>query len=179
MSDRHLKARGYLQEVEAKRLYKLAGEVPENGSIVNIGIEFGKSMVCLTDGAKPSVSVTGIDISLARYAGPKYPNRNFYLVEGRSHDVLQTFVGDIDLLFIDGDHSRQGVTLDLGWIDRLTVNGVVAFHDCSDYGSCDPNKPHHICPEVNEVVSDWYAANGDRFVELERACTIRSFRRMV
>lgn len=179
MSDRYLTARGYLQKAEREMLYRLAGLVPAYGSILNVGIEYGASMVCLTDGSLPSVSVTGVDISLARYEGPKYPNRNFYLVESRSEDLLQVWNHSIDLLFVDGDHTREGVIKDIGWIKFLKVGGYVAFHDCSDYGSCDPNKPHHICPEVDEEVQVWYDHNIDSFVEVERACTIRTFRRVV
>lgn len=48
----------------------------------------------------------------------------------------------IELLFIDGDHLKAGVELDLRWIDLVNVGGMVVFHD---YGNQD-------WPDVTTVV---------------------------
>jgi predicted O-methyltransferase YrrM len=39
------------------------------------------------------------------------------------------FKGKIQFLFIDADHSYDGVKSDIRWIELVSVNGFVAFHD--------------------------------------------------
>src|SRR5690606_4951761 len=54
-----------------------------------------------------------------------------------------------DLLFIDGDHSREAVEADVQkYLPYLAPDGVMAFHDY--------NEPCH--PGVTEVVSELLAA---------------------
>ena len=62
---------------------------------------------------------------------------NIFIVEGDSHkdstlekvkEVLK--VEKLDLLFIDGDHSQNGVTLDYIMYQELVGSGgIIAFHD--------------------------------------------------
>lgn len=52
------------------------------------------------------------------------------LVRMLSHEASHTISGDFDLLFIDGDHSLQGITTDWhDWSGRIEPGGVVALHD--------------------------------------------------
>jgi predicted O-methyltransferase YrrM len=47
-----------------------------------------------------------------------------------SHEVAVSFDGDLDLVFIDGDHSEAGCERDwLDWSRLVSVGGRVAFHD--------------------------------------------------
>lgn len=51
-------------------------------------------------------------------------------IRGRSAEVASTFLEDIDLLFIDGDHSYTSVLQDIkGWLPKLKRGGIVALHD--------------------------------------------------
>jgi MMP 1-O-methyltransferase len=48
----------------------------------------------------------------------------------RSHEVAARFEGDVDLVFIDGDHSEEGCELDWScWSGRVRPGGRVVFHD--------------------------------------------------
>jgi predicted O-methyltransferase YrrM len=48
----------------------------------------------------------------------------------RSHDVAATWPGQIDLVFIDGDHSEAGCSLDWElWAPLVAPGGHVVFHD--------------------------------------------------
>lgn len=50
--------------------------------------------------------------------------------KGLSHEVVTDFDGEIDMLFIDGDHDYGAVKRDFAdWAPRLKVGGVVALHD--------------------------------------------------
>ena len=48
----------------------------------------------------------------------------------RSHDVAARWSQEVDVVFIDGDHSEQGCELDwLDWRGFIPVGGRVVFHD--------------------------------------------------
>jgi hypothetical protein len=49
---------------------------------------------------------------------------------GSSAEIAQTFNRDIDLLFIDGDHSFEGCKKDVeSWLPHVRSGGIIIFHD--------------------------------------------------
>jgi predicted O-methyltransferase YrrM len=51
-------------------------------------------------------------------------------LRGYSADVGSQFSDEIDLLFVDGDHSYDGCLQDIRvWLPRVKGGGMVAFHD--------------------------------------------------
>jgi predicted O-methyltransferase YrrM len=49
---------------------------------------------------------------------------------GKSIQIAQTFTGQIDLLFLDGDHSYEGCRLDVeNWLPHLKPGGLIIMHD--------------------------------------------------
>lgn len=51
-------------------------------------------------------------------------------LRGTSVNVAKTFKKMIDFLFIDGDHSHEGVKADVeAWVSKLNKNALVVFHD--------------------------------------------------
>tara|TARA_Y100000593_G_C4268942_1_gene316312 strand:+ start:442 stop:1011 length:570 start_codon:yes stop_codon:yes gene_type:complete len=81
-------------------------------------------------------------------------NHSYELIKGDSKDkkICDTIDKKIDFLFIDGDHSEEGVKMDfLNLKDKVTKNGLILF---DNYG--DPNwkevKPtvDKLCEEYNE-----------------------------
>lgn len=57
--------------------------------------------------------------------------KNVHLIVGDSQNARYPQVGQIDFLFVDGDHSYEGVTNDLcNWYHLVTVGGHVVLHDC-------------------------------------------------
>lgn len=89
----------------------------------------------------PGGSSTGLqhDACLARNAQLKTEYSHLVTIMGDSHDplvfadVCRVLEGNpVDLLFVDGDHSRAGVAQDYADYGRLVrPGGVVAFHDIS------------------------------------------------
>ncbi len=122
---------------ERELLVKLAGDVGR-GVIVNIGIGPGASMRCLRAGA-PDADLVGIDIDpLWQLPGP------WGLIQADSKTT--GFDRVVDLLFIDGDHTAEGVRGDVAnWASRMRIGGIMAFHD---YG----NSHLPWCAGVKEAV---------------------------
>jgi hypothetical protein len=51
-------------------------------------------------------------------------------IRGRSEETAQDFDRTIDMLFIDGDHSYDGVAGDLrAWLPKLSCQAWIALHD--------------------------------------------------
>ena len=51
-------------------------------------------------------------------------------LKGLSQDMARIFHKEIDLLFIDGDHSYKGVKEDVeAWFPKLNEKAIVIFHD--------------------------------------------------
>lgn len=64
------------------------------------------------------------------------PLVEFRHVECDSHDPPPMGATAIDFLFIDGDHSYEGVRADwLVWSPVVRPGGIVAFHDTSAHGT--------------------------------------------
>jgi len=87
--------------------------------------------------ANPRVPIWSIDIAPADDDGLRALMRrhgvgeNVDLIVGDSQNGGYPQVGDIDLLFVDGDHSYQGCLADLrNWYGRLVPGGHVLLHDC-------------------------------------------------
>ena len=63
-----------------------------------------------------------------------------------SHQFAEAFLPQsVDMVFIDADHSYNGVKKDFeSWFDRVKIGGVFAFHDCV--------KPFPVYEYKNEVL---------------------------
>jgi cephalosporin hydroxylase len=78
----------------------------------------------------------------------------FKYYQGNSQDInivnqVKTDLKNVDILFIDGDHSRQGVLLDFKNYSDLVVNGgYIAFDDYLDF----EHSPQ-VKGAVDEIVS--------------------------
>lgn len=142
---------GHLGENEARFLGLLAAATPAEGVIVEIGSFKGKSTVMLASVAAhyargpvvaidphnaPSVTDPKIEkgsstfdefmasINKAQVASHVEVHR------AHSHQIAKSWKRPIRLLWIDGDHTYQGVKQDFdGFSPYLCSGGVVAFHD--------------------------------------------------
>lgn len=124
-------------------------------AVVEIGTALGGTLFLLTRVAAPDAILVSVDLSSPSdlsYGGGNVAQRGpFYeafalddqlvhFVAGDSHDtetraeVEQRLGGrDVDLLFIDGDHSEAGVAQDYeSYRDLVRPGGLIAFHDVVD-----------------------------------------------
>lgn len=78
-------------------------------------------------------------------------NNNYNYIQANSQkqetvDQLKTLVNDIDILFIDGDHTYNGVKMDFEIYSPLVKNGgYIIFDDYNDF---------QFSPEVKKSVDD-------------------------
>jgi MMP 1-O-methyltransferase len=145
---------GWLSEGEATHLFHFANKVPMGGTILEIGCWKGKSTFCLAKGA-PHAQVFSIDPfnaagesdSLAEYAEKKGQSslleqyhanlerlgvaQNVKALVGYSSAFINEFEDEsLDLLFIDGDHSREGAEFDFTHFgNKVKIGGHIIFHD--------------------------------------------------
>jgi predicted O-methyltransferase YrrM len=73
--------------------------------------------------------------TLASISSKLSPYKNIYLIQGLSHRAARVFPDNIniDLLFIDADHSYEGVKKDFeAWYPKITKDGYFAFHDVGE-----------------------------------------------
>ncbi len=91
-----------------------------------IGVQGGRSLWIARQLAKEGVLVGGVDLYTP---DPHIPDTFF--IEGDSREVYKTWdKGKIKLLFIDGDHTYEGVKADAeGWFDHVSSPGAILFHD--------------------------------------------------
>jgi predicted O-methyltransferase YrrM len=138
-----------LQIDEAALLYRLAHGVPAGSTVAEIGRFKGGSTLLLAAALPESAHLYSYDLHaavetdvpgahlddelrkvLARYRlEPRVD-----LVVGNSHTVEHP-PGSLALLFVDGDHSYDGVRADwLHWRDQVAPGGHLLFHDAVDTG---------------------------------------------
>jgi hypothetical protein len=130
--------------------------VPEASRIVEIGCQFGSSSAAILRISQEKGyfvyfcdPFTFVETGNEEDVGPRFIRRMlefktpFSVLAMKSIDALQFVPGMVDALHIDGDHSREGISLDCKlWIPRLNSGGILI---CHDYGRCG-------CPDVQPVL---------------------------
>lgn len=109
--------------------------------ILEVGRAHGGSaflMAC----ANRRVPIWSIDIQpandevLKAQLGKSGIGSNIELIVGDSQNTKYPSIGEVDLLFIDGDHSYDGCSKDLeNWFPQVVPGGHVVLHDC--YFGCE------------------------------------------
>lgn len=150
-----------IQYCEADDLYNAALNVPEGGTIVEIGSFKGSSTYALASGCEGrNVKVYAVDTFMGSPGGPnewKLIASNYFSdFKANLRDMIQRGIvipcemssaGALmirpklrpHLLFIDGSHVYEDVLFDLFyWWERVQPNGVVALHDSTGDPSWHP-----------------------------------------
>lgn len=111
-------------------------------SLVEIGVMFGASSALMRGVMAPDALWTGIDphppgrlgVSFERRVAERelarVPRGRAELLRAWSHEAAADWSRPIDLLFIDGDHSWEGIERDWrGFSPHVVPGGVVVLHD--------------------------------------------------
>lgn len=118
--------------------------------IVEIGTFEGRTAAAMA--AATAGEVYSIDIFRAGRLGICYGEQiahltrrrrklaNLHLIKGSGHEVAKTFDREIDLVFVDADHSYNGAKQDWDdWTPKLRTGGMIALHD-SRLAPSSPNR---------------------------------------
>lgn len=156
----------HLRRAERYRLYELARTV--RGPILEVGSYLGASAGAFALGLREQ----GGDVAERRlYCVDTWQNdamsegsrdtfaefrrnvRDFddmiTVLRGRSVDVARDFRGSLGMVFIDGDHSYEGVRADIeAWLPKLRKGGVAAFHDIGWAEGVQRAVEEHVLPRA-------------------------------
>ena len=135
---------------EFSRLLELVfGENKEVRYVLEIGTHNGGTLFPFTRLSRPNADIISLDLPHAEFGGGYEPwkrelyqnfavsGRTLHLLQADSHEQatyksVQDLLGanQLDFLFIDGDHTYEGVKKDFEMYSPLVrAGGFVAFHD--------------------------------------------------
>lgn len=133
---------GYLRHDEVDFIFELCDELDgDSPMMVNIGAGAGTSGLTMRC-AKPKGQITTVDIHETGPLGSLHGERNAFDNAGIT-PYPEQILGDsstigkewderkkLDLLFIDGSHTEEGLTKDIeAWLPHVKTGGVIVFHD--------------------------------------------------
>lgn len=139
---------GWESDAEEDLLSFYASQVPEKGRIVELGAEYGRSSAAFLSNSSETVDLISVDLfptnhpvvgDLKDVYEANLHEVGFFVSDrftpwrSSSHDAAfeaSHWESEIDLLFIDADHSYLAVKQDIeDWTPKVKSNGVVMFHD--------------------------------------------------
>lgn len=148
----------YCSPWEGAFLEGLAANCPDPARVVEIGTGKGSSLARIMYGLSlhQDVRVWTIDLLEQDEAkdaleAAQIPNWRYEFLVGDSAEIGKTPGWEkLDLVFVDGSHSYEGVVADVGaWMPHLKPEGVFVFHDYR-------NRKHRVTKAVDEtMVKPW------------------------
>ncbi len=132
---------GFLRLDEVEALMGIAELIPENGTMINIGAGAGTSSLAVAE-SRPDIHIITVDISKGGPLGGMENELNAFnnaemedqlpeQILGDSKEIGKTWERDkVDFVFVDGDHSEEGVRGDIeAWFQNIKDGGIIVFHD--------------------------------------------------
>jgi Methyltransferase domain len=104
-----------------------------HGNVVEIGVRDGASTSAFLAGIEDTYGhLYSIDIQPCSHLFPGHPSWTFIQADSKDFQtVTRQLPFEIDLLLIDGDHSRAGVLSDIEYARNVRPGGYLVFHDTS------------------------------------------------
>lgn len=137
---------GAFSEYDMEAIYPALKKLGKESVYLEVGVRNGRSLAWARQWSKGDVY--GIDINNELHAGhPMLKKVNF--IHAASNDAVKRWTLPIDVLFIDGDHTYEGVKDDWdNFSPFVKPGGVVYFHDC------DETSPG-VVDLFNEIDTGW------------------------
>lgn len=164
---------------ECKAYYDQLILLPPFSNVVEIGVQYGRSTIISASVAKEhSLNLTAIDNwsedgEKAKAMVDKWMKElklSFTLLNKTSLSARIDYHSPIDLLFIDGNHTYQGVTDDcMYWIPLVKLNGIVCFHD---FG-------RESLPDVYRAFNDWHFNSHIKLEQIDQVGSLGIFTRYI
>ena len=147
---------GWLSEAQGRALCAAAAASSGHGLVVEIGSWKGRSTVWLAYGARVrGLKVHAVDPHRHSSEDPRAETLDALLenlARAGVADIVEPLVmtsaeaagviaGEVELLFVDGNHSVAGARADANiWLPRVMSGGVVMFHDVATSGYAGPRR---------------------------------------
>lgn len=133
----------YTTNIELIKLYELAKKLPRNSIAIEIGSYIGASSLLIAKGLNNNSKLICIDtwqndaMTEGNWDSYKVFLENTVSVKNKITEIRKTsldaganFNEMIDFIFIDGDHSYEGVKQDVDiWFPKLKSGGIIVMHD--------------------------------------------------
>lgn len=118
---------GSFSRFDMEVMYERIKDLKESDIYLEVGVQYGRSLDFVRRNSK--AQVYGIDITDELFTpveGAHYDSRG-------SDEAVKDWTGQIDVLFIDADHSYEGCLADWNnFSPFVKPGGWVVFHDCDD-----------------------------------------------
>lgn len=158
-----IKVKGMLMDEDKNILSKYAKSLDKKSTIVEIGSFLGLSAIIMGISNRQCriVCIDPCDLSGEEASAPIYRkegyegvrqfrrlrlNLFFYgirakIIRATSQEAIKEFSNRCQLLFVDGDHSYEGCSRDVGlYGERLDTGGTLILHDATQIGQPGPIK---------------------------------------
>lgn len=101
------------------------------GNIVEIGVRDGASTSAFLSGVEEHGGhVWSIDVQPCGHLFESHPQWSFLQCNSTDIDAMCKFIPfEIDVLLIDGDHSRAGIIADFEYARQVRAGGIILLHD--------------------------------------------------
>ncbi len=193
---------GFCPRPQLKAIEIISENIPEDGIIVEVGSLFGRSAFAWASSSKPSVSIYCVDpwdgTEVDAYSGFSMKRGIFH---GKIKNNVETFKtnlgsyfsritpiqsksplekwdrGNIDAIYIDGDHRYQAVCQDIEfWLPLLKKGGILCGDDFNDENegvvrAVNEMSANFAC-QVFQLGKFWAFLNSDNETVLQLAKTI-------
>lgn len=129
---------GWFSKYDMQVLVPEVEKLTEGQIYVEIGVHKGRSLSVVDMTKQADIRMIGVDVL-------RQPELKIYLDKQENNKVGHWWAdsffasivfkhltegGRVQLLFIDGDHSRNGVRRDIiAWHSHMAPNGIMLFHD--------------------------------------------------
>lgn len=133
----------YTTANELIKLYKLSKQLKSNSICVEVGSYIGASSLMISKGIAKGSILYCIDtwendaMTEGKWNSLEIFKDNTHsvvskikMMKSKSVDAAKDFNQEIDFIFIDGDHSYEGVKSDVDvWFPKLKSGGIIIMHD--------------------------------------------------
>jgi predicted O-methyltransferase YrrM len=132
-------------------------------SILEIGTANGGTLFLFAKSSDRNAKIVSLDYDYAKWRGTLYksfvlPSQKLYLLTSDSHaaatlDRIKGILGgeQVDFLFIDGDHSYEGVKKDFEMYSKLVrKGGMIGFHDIAVHPSKEESEVNLFYDEIKK-----------------------------